>query len=58
MWRTEAILPSVFCICAFSLLSRVGMAESGTVGRKIERDGETAFGWVERGEEGQQANST
>ena len=29
MTRTDAILPSVFCICAFSLLSKVGMTACG-----------------------------
>ena len=45
---TEAILPSVFCICAFSLLSRVGMMAlhagggkggEGREGEKRRREG-------------------
>ena len=43
---TDAILPSVFCICAFSLLSRVGMTERGE-----ERRGEERRGDERRGEE-------
>ena len=53
VWCTDAILPSVFCIWAFSLLSRVGILEKrcgGGVRRQCYgRDGRRADGlqsWV------------